>query len=442
MLALTTVVVGPTLRSAWSGWAAAAAVWGLNLLLVVYAVGPPYRVSRPTHLVTGFAFFMTLFGSGSYWATTQIYPDYRVSIDRAALLVACCTALTLGAAATIQRLTRDRRKQETYLEWDWARVRAVTILLFGVAFIGTVVSIRRIGYLPILTGDPNSARVDFPMIGGVWYRLSMIGGVVALLVATQVAARRATTFQTMLGAASLVLVGLYGPRFFVALPLGVAVLLWDKLRRRIRLVRAVLLFAIAAPAFAVVGHFRQRDPSLDVLSPLGLALYGALGEFRDLGWTIDYYGFGDRYLNGATLGSVVVPLLPAPVWQVAGIDKAQVYAQSSANLLADAMGQTTGQRVGIYGEFFMNFGWEGAWLGALAFGLLVGFLDSRFSHVGPSHVRALFLGLAIATATFALVGQLDMFTSTLTGTGYPLALVALLSARRRHHSGDVASAAA
>jgi hypothetical protein len=95
---------------------------------------------------------------------------------------------------------------------------------------------------------------------------------------------------------------------------------------------------------------------------VGQALYGTLGEFRDLGWTIDYYGFGDRYLHGATFGSVVVPLLPAPAWRLVGIDKSQIYAQSSASMLADAMGQTTGQRVGIYGEFFMNSAGQGlAW---------------------------------------------------------------------------------
>jgi hypothetical protein len=159
-------------------------------------------------------------------------------------------------------------------------------------------------------------------------------------------------------------------------------------------------------------------------------LYGTLGEFRDLGWALEYYGFGDRFLHGGTLGSVVVPLLPAPVWSLVGIDKAAIYAHSSASVLADAMEQTTGQRIGVYGEFFMNFGWPGALLGAALFGVLLAYLDDRLRDIDACHVRAIFLALAAATAVFALIGQLDMFTSTLTGFGYPLALAALLASRR------------
>jgi len=159
-------------------------------------------------------------------------------------------------------------------------------------------------------------------------------------------------------------------------------------------------------------------------------LYGTLGEFRDIGWALDYYSMGDRFLHGITLGSLLVPLLPSPVWSVVGIDKAAVYSQNSASLLADAMGQTTGQRIGAYGELFINFGWAGAVIGALLYGALVGYLDHRFRQVDRSDVWGVFMALAIATTVFAQVGQLNMFTSTLTGLGYPMALVVLLAGRR------------
>ena len=439
-LAMVAALYGPTLSEIWVGWssaALAAAVWGLNLLMLRYGIGPPYRLSRLPVVVAGFALLMTLFGSGSYWATIQLYPGYRVGIERAALLVAVCTAITLTVAAGVQRGLRARGAPAAPLEWDFPRVRVASTVLFVVAMVGTLVTVRRIGYLPILTGDPASARVDFPSLGGVWYRLSMLGGLVALLVAAQAAARRATWRQYVMGIASLLLVGVYGPRFFVALPLGVAVLLWDRVRARIRVFRVALMCLVAIPALTVVGYWRERDPHLGLLGPLGLAFYGTLGEFRDLGWAVDYYGFGDRYLHGATFGSVVVPLLPAPVWQTVGIDKSRIYAQSSASFLADAMGQTTGQRIGVFGEFFMNFGWLGAWFGAAGLGMLVGYLDDRFGRVTAVQVRGLFLSLASATTAFALIGQLDMFTSTLTGVGYPLAVVVLFTARRsRSWPGD------
>ena len=79
----------------------------------------------------------------------------------------------------------------------------------------------------------------------------------------------------------------------------------------------------------------------------------------------------------------------------------------------------------------MNFGWAGALFGAGLYGLLLAYLDDRYLRVRPSDVRGVFIALTIAAAVFAQIGQHDMFTSTLTGFGYPLALVVIIAARRR-----------
>lgn len=433
-LLVIALVAGPSLSARWQGWGwalGAAAVWGGNLLLLAYGVGAPLRLSRPPLLAAGFAFIMTVLGSGSYWATIQLYPIYRVPIERAAWFVAVCTFVALSAAVLSRRILSARTgTPRAAFVWDWNRLEAIVYVLVGLAVVGTVVSIRRIGYIPVLTGDPTSARVDYPSIGGVWYRFSMLGGVATVLLAVFAAARRALLRHYILGAMCLGMVGLYGPRFFVALPLGVALLLWDRVRSPVRLGRAAMLVAIAAPLLAFLGYTRERDQSVALLGPVALSLYGTIGEFRDLGWSLDYYGFGDRYLYGQSLGSVVVPLLPSPVWRAVGIDKGAVYAQDGATLLAQAMGQTTGQRIGAYGELFMNFGWLGALVGAAFYGLLLGYLDHRSSRVSPEQVKAILLALILAAAVFAQIGQLNMFTSTLTGFGYPLLFVGLVAARR------------
>src|SRR5262249_2440890 len=213
-------------------------------------------------------------------------------------------------------------------------------------------------------------------------------------------------------------------------PLGVAVLLWDRVRRPVPLRRAALIIAVVAPLLTFLGYLRERDKSVTLLGPVALSLYGTIGEFRDLAWSLEYYGFGDRFLYGRTFGSVVVPLLPSSVWRIVGIDKPALYAEDSATLLAQAMGQPTGQRIGAYGELFMNYGWLGALIGAMLYGLLLGYLDDRLRRVTGDQVRGILLVLTLAAAVFAQIGQLNMFTSTLTGFGYPILLIALASARR------------
>jgi hypothetical protein len=306
-----------------------------------------------------------------------------------------------------------------------------------VCALGTYISIRRIGYIPILSGDPESLRVEFPAIAGIWLRFSLLGIVLALIAGAQVCARRGNGIVWLVGALGLIGASLYGNRFFLALPMGAILLLWDQVRRRVTAKTIGLGLLISVPVLTLLGFWRQQDASVVLLGPVGLVLYGTLGEFRDLGWTLDYYSSGAHpLLHGSTLGGLVVPLLPSPFWSVVGVDKAAIFAHSNAAVLAQEMGQFAAQRVGIYGELFMNFGWLGALSGAVLYGALVGYLDRRFLEVREGDaVKGILIAVVAAATIYAQVGQWNMLTSTITSSCYPILLLALVAARRVARTG-------
>ena len=409
------------------------AVWGANLLLLYYGVGSPFTFGRVPLLSVVFAFLMTVFGSASYWATTQLFPGYRVFIERAALFVAICTLMSLvGCIAVVRGLGSRWHRPDSEFVWDWGRVRILTYALLAASLIGTYVSIRRIGYIPVLQGDPGSLRFEFPEIGGAWYRLSMLGTIVALMAGAQICARRANWLVWIAGALGLVFASAYGNRFFLALPVAAVVLLWDRVRKPITVLTIASGFLVGVPTLALLGFWRQQSTGVTVLGPIALVLYGTLSEFRDLGWTMDYYSGAHALLHGRTLGGLIVPLLPSPVWSLLGVDKGEIFAQSNAAVLAQEMGQITAQRVGIYGELFMNFGWIGALVGACLYGTLVGYVDRRFLAVrrGES-VRGIIVAVVAAATVYAQVGQWNMFTSAITAYCYPILLIALVATSRK-----------
>ncbi len=426
---------GAWLDQVWPAWSVAfwaAAVWGVNILLLYYAVGPPFGFSRIAMLSVVFGFLMTVVGSGSYWATIQLFPLYRVFIERAALFVAVCTLASLVGCIAIIRLGSWGTVQKWSYVWDWGRLRVLTCALLAACVLGTYMSIKKIGYVPILVGDPESLRVEFPAIAGVWLRLSMLGIVVGLIAGAQICARRANWVVWVIGASGLACASLYGNRFSIALPLGAVVLLWDQVRRRVSIRSIALGVMVGVPILALLGWWRQQDQSVLLLGPMGMVLFGTLGEFRDLGWTLDYYSGGAHaLLHGSTLGGLVVPLLPNPVWAAVGVDKAAIFAHSNSAVLAQEMGQFAAQRVGLYGELFMNFGWLGALLGALLYGCVIGYLDQRFLWLRDwKAVRGIVLAVIAVAVIYAQVGQWNMLTAAITGSCYPILLIALLSARR------------
>ena len=435
VLVVVGVIWGPWLSQDWQRWSTAflaIAVWGLNLLVLVLGVRPPYSLLRLPVLSVGFGFLMSVVGSGSYWATTLLFPAYRVNIERAALFVAICTLFSLLGCIAISRVMSDagQTRPPRYV-WDWPRLEAITYVLFGMCLIGTYVSIKKIGYVPIVAGDPESLRVEFPAIAGVWLRLSYLGTVVGLLAAVRICSGGAPLRLWIIGFVALMSASLFGNRFFAAMPIGAAMLLWNQTRARVTLRSLAAALLLGMPVLALIGFWRQQDVGVGLLSPATLILYGSLGEFRDIGWTLDFYSSGHALLHGSTLGGLVVPLLPSPVWTVMGVDKAALFAHSNAAVLAQEMGQVAAQRVGVYGELFMNFGWFGALIGACVYGILIGYLDRRFLKVRDAGmVRGVIIAVIGAAAVYAQVGQWNMFTSTVTSMCYPILLFTLVAARK------------
>ena len=96
------------------------------------------------------------------------------------------------------------------------------------------------------------------------------------------------------------------------------------------------------------------------------------------------------------------------------------------------MGQDTPQRIGLYGELFINFGWLGAFVGAVIYGAFLGYVDSRFLALENAEaVRAIVLAVVAVVVVYAQMGQWDMDTTAVTSTCYPILLLALVAARRR-----------
>ncbi len=434
ILALAAIFQPEALCVAWPEWRdglLAAALWGVNLLILIYGIGGPFHLGRMPMISAVFSLAMTIVGTGSYRITQLLNPNYHVPIELAAVLVALCTGVSLATCALIQFLLGPLRGgPRLTLKWDWAWLRVITVAITVLVVVSTVMSLRRIGYIPAITGDPTSERVEFPAIAGIWFRLSALGGVSVLMAAVLVTARRASGWTWLAGLVSLTCLGVYGARFYVVYPLAVSLVLWDLVRRRIRLLHLAVVMVPITIVLALLGALRQNSSSIERVSPLGAALYGSFLEFRDLAWAMDYFGAGDRFTHGSTFPGVVVPLLPGKLWSVFGVDKDALFENNSANVMAAAMGTDTGQRIGLYGEFFMNFGWWGSLVGALLYGILVAWIDRRTPGLDPGMVPAVFVAMIAVAAIFAQIGQLNMFTSTITGLAYPLLLVVLVASRR------------
>jgi hypothetical protein len=170
LLALVAIIEPRALTLEWLEWRQglfAAALWGLNLLILVYGVGGEFHFGRMPMISAAFSLTMTVVGTGSYGVTRLLDPNYHVPIELAAILVALCTGVSLATVWAVRVLSGARRPPPRLtLDWEWPWLQVIAIGLTIVVVIATMMSLKRIGYIPAITGDPTSERVEFPAIAG------------------------------------------------------------------------------------------------------------------------------------------------------------------------------------------------------------------------------------------------------------------------------------
>ena len=120
------------------------------------------------------------------------------------------------------------------------------------------------------------------------------------------------------------------------------------------------------------------------------------------------YHYND-FRGGTTFLNIPITFLPYQVWEIFGINKAEVRTDVSAILLADELNSetATGLRTGIMGELYVNF----AFLGAV-FMVFVGWVNALLENwmrsMSESDVRVIFLFMLQSIMIYSLIGQIDV----------------------------------
>ncbi|HEX2780953.1 MAG TPA: O-antigen polysaccharide polymerase Wzy, partial [Gemmatimonadaceae bacterium] len=236
-------------------------------------------------------------------------------------------------------------------------------------------------------------------------------------------------------AIGLLAVSLFGQRFFPIVAIGSLVVWRDLCIRRVRLRHLAIGAALALGLLITLSiHRSGGTPSLATLETVG---YFAFAEFRDFAWSLGYFADPAYRLHGATIPGAIVPVLPGAAWSLVGVDKDALFALNSADVMAALSGAPVGIRVGLIGELYMNFGTLGVAIGMVLFGMLLVWLDRRMLGSDSSDPFAPLLAVTCVLVVFTLVGQLNMFASSINAFGYPIIATGILAARRRPMEGDV-----
>lgn len=224
--------------------------------------------------------------------------------------------------------------------------------------------------------------------------------------------------------------------------IGVSVfLIWfsKEINKKRRIVLLTLLIAFYFVGNMLFVDYREKGNNLnDVRLSQSLSFiqrnlfYTNFNEYGQLKTAINTYTAEAQY--GKTLLSIPIGFVPAPILLPFGIVKSDIQRNNSAVILADFLGSksSTGLRIGIMGEFYINFKFFGFIFMAFI-GLLVAYIQKKINTLNVVDIRYSIYIIIYVLLLYSLIGQVDAIGSLLGNYILLFVLIWIFSNKRKCH---------
>ncbi|MEW5797654.1 MAG: O-antigen polymerase [Bacteroidota bacterium] len=395
-----------------------------------------FEFFRPTIVISSLFIASAIGGSVSYIITWLIWPHFVLDISNAIRTVGVALLFMSGGILVVNLLIKPyisaSEKVRTETAINPVRLKVAILVTFAIGMAGAILVFSKLGFIPILADLTVSQRASLgTMVGSglqsKMYLTLMITIILSLVYLIKVDSR--SIFAVFFFFVTTMLLFGYGARFFFVMPALVGLFCYNNFVKRIKFVYVILGFLVLFPLLVVYTSAREDLTTGESIGMYGFAFY-LFGEFRDFTYMLDKLGRYNQYLGGTTLMNILYTAMPQQVWEVFGINKLGAM-YSSATFSADFLYKANaGIRIGLLGEFFINFGYTGIYIGSFIFGICAGILDIFYEVLPRKTTGQIFVAFLTVNLLFSVIGQIDGVFATIYYYGYIL-VAALLFIRER-----------
>lgn len=293
----------------------------------------------------------------------------------------------------------------------------IIILLFFVTLLGTLVAYYFIGFIPFLQGAGTGERFDSYGTSSLFNRMWSLCVVVAVLSFLSLKINKNFIMFIVL-VLSILISFFFIVRMYPFLIFVVIFLIWNSLElNKIKILIISLIFVIVFFAGNTLFQNYRTGESVSPLQSSGQLnyvqskiIYDSFNEFGQLKRAINEYKAEPQY--GLTFISIPLGFIPAWLLEPFGIIKSKLQQNNSAILMARWIGSesSTGIRIGILGEFFINFGFLGS-VFMIFIGIAVKYIQDKINILNPWDWRYAFYMIFYAILLYSLIGQIDAIGS-------------------------------
>ncbi|MHA1381217.1 MAG: O-antigen polymerase [Candidatus Helarchaeota archaeon] len=317
----------------------------------------------------------------------------------------------------IKKKKKQKKYTIKYTTWNWNTFNFIIFLFFGISFIFTIITIWKIGYIPMLKGNIGKERFFFSDIAGGWnYKLARLWMIVYMLSFIKLLRNikiektlnlKKNAFLFLILFSSIFLDSIYGDRIRLLILFFFSIIVINKGIKRIKLSYFIFFCLIIMLVFNFVYYYRQGSVGIVNYSSVYTKLiFHSFAEYRSFAFTIQYYP-NYEYLYGETFVATLASLFPKQVWTILGQNKENMRLKSSANIMKKIHKSFAGIRIGIFGIAFINFGNLGLIFIPFLFGILFGILENMLIYIQIFNVKFLIIVFALSLLMYLPLCQLN-----------------------------------
>lgn len=353
-----------------------------------------------------------IIGAINYYIILDEYPYYYLGIDLTNLYWIIGIFSFLTGYLLLNKKLKNSNQNTSYFQINF-KIFVWTLFILGL--IGTYWSITSIGYIPVFRGEMERYFDEIGTISSRFWQINVLSSIVSFFYFLQ----RKHRGYLILSLISIVQLTLLNVRTFALIAISGIFLIYfyyEHFSKKKLAVAIFLIFIALSFNFLYKAYRASPENTISLLTGSKFQLIrdeffiGTFNEYRQLNGLISQYN--DDYLYGYTFLNIPLSFFPYQFWEVFNISKEKIQESNSALITQKYIQTTSAARVGILGEFYINFGFFGS-LFMFFLGIIISFIETKLKHWGRNDIRTPFLFLFLAITLYALLGQINAISSIL-----------------------------
>ncbi|MFA6217697.1 MAG: O-antigen polymerase [Candidatus Omnitrophota bacterium] len=342
-----------------------------------------YVKITPSSIIIAFFLLIPFVGIMGYKNYIDIYGCYmggKLNFDYPLFVWYLGASVFTFSVLIFHIVIRDKGIPMHYV-WKTEMLQKSLKFFILISLFFTLLSIVKIGYIPIFKGNIDVERFMYRNIVGDYTSKFSKLWIIAFFISSYLfcievkSRKRYLLIMIVCG----FFLSIYGQRMYLLICFSYFALIFIKFNKKIDFKKLIVFLAIIVLMFLSIAQLRgDWNYKLKSLSPVKQISIKTFGEWKEYSYVLNKFTNESGFLKHRIFTGVFAAIVPKQVWLMVGQDKNELLSFNAPAYFGEYFGHYAGIRIGIIGEAYVGYGILGVVILMFVLGFLVVLLEKKY----------------------------------------------------------------